>query len=745
MSEAERKAPAQKKRGTPPVLKGVRRSLAILGKTMATVFLIMVITGSIMASILTVYIVGFLDDESEFDLTNLELRYTTILYATDPETGEDYELQRLHGAENRIWCDIDDMPQSLLDATVCGEDKRFYEHQGVDWRRTVFAFVNMLRGGDVQGGSTLTQQLIKNISGDKDVLVERKIKEIFRALSLEKKYSKEEILEAYLNSIHLGNNTDGVQAAANLYFGKDVSELSIAESAALVAVTQNPSKRELFNHMEGNTERREWILGQMYEQEKITEQEYNAALKEELNIVSRTAQKEKTYSLNYFEDYVLDEVVEDLVNEKGYTETKAEEELLTGGFRVYTTMDANIQNYLDEKFADLDPESTIFPSVRGYDLKNGVYVESQPDCAMVVMKPDGTIVGLAGGRGEKQGDRVLNLATDGVRQPGSAIKPVASYGPAMDFDMIYWSKIFQDGPVSQEKNEQGVLKDWPINHYRTYLGPITVDEALRRSTNTVAVRVVELLSPQTCFNFLRDKFHFTTLVEDGSHNDIGRAQMALGAMTNGVTVLELTAAYQIYANGGLYYEPHSYTKVLDSEGNIILDKSSPVPERVVSEDTAEVMNKLLQRVTGAQYGTGTAARFGSMPVAGKTGTSSNDIDQWFVGMTPYYVGGVWFGYADNSNIQVQYTNYAPPIIWRNVMSAIHEGMDVTTFPESGKVVAMEYCTVSGEIATASCPATAQGWYKESNIPGTCTEHLGSFESEEIDDWWGDDDEDEDDE
>lgn len=742
----KQKNAAGQEAGSPKSVGKIAKELCgVFFRTLATLFFVMMITGCIVACVMTVYIVGFLDDESDLDLNSLEMNYTSILYVQDKATGEYVELNRLHGEENRIWVDYDHIPQHLIDAAIAGEDKRFKEHQGVDWTRTAYATVTHFLKGGTQGGSTITQQLIKNVTGEKDFSVERKIKEIFRALSLEKSNSKDQIMEAYLNSIHLGWNTNGVQAAANLYFGKDVSQLSIAESAALIAITQNPSKRELFNHEENNRERREWILGQMLEQGYISQEEYDQAMKEKIRAVTydNSTDTTKKATLSYFEDYVLEEVIQDLMDRYGYTYETAQSRVLKGGYRIYTTMDKDIQDYLDVAFADLDAENSIFPTVQGVNLKTYSYVEGQPDAAMVIMEPNGKLVGIAGGRGEKEGDRILNLATSGVRSPGSSIKPLAVYGPAMDFDMIYWSKIFEDGPVEKAEENPQFTKDWPINHYGAYMGDVTVDYAIRRSTNTIAVKVLQLLSPQVSYDFMKNQLHFTTLVGTGSNNDIDRAPLGLGSLTRGVTVMEMTAAYQIFDNGGLYYEPYSYSVVYDSEGNVVLEQS-PMPQRVISEDTAEVMNRLLQRVVNGPMGTGGTAKFGAMPVAGKTGTTSNDVDQWFMGMTPYYVGGVWFGYSKDSNIQIRYNSYPPPIIWRRVMQHIHEGLEVKQFPVSGKVVEMTYCTDSGEIATPSCPNTETGWYKESNIPGTCVEHLGSVTSERGEVGVRDDDDDDDD-
>ncbi len=712
-------SPQKKDKRSVPGQKG--RTAGLIGRIIAGTFLVMVISGCIVLSVLTVYVLNLISTESEFDLRRLELNYTTILYAND-ENGEPYELDRIYGAENRIWVDYDQMPKYLMDAAVAGEDKRYYSHNGVDWIRTAKAALTFLTpGGDVQGGSTITQQLIKNISGDDKVTIDRKVKEIFRAIKMDNAYTKEEILEAYLNTIHLGNNTNGVQAAANLYFDKDASELTIAESAAIIAITQNPVYYDLFRNPDNNKVRQTYILGQMLDNGMITQKEYDDAVNEELKIATVKAEESANEVQSWFVDNLIEEVVDDLVKEKGYEESYAFKLLTTSGLHIYTTVDEEMQNYIEKKFAD----NSTFPTVS--KVTNQGVSDEQPQAAMVIMDLEGNIKAMAGGRGEKTGARLYNRATAAKRQPGSSIKPIASYAQALDMDMINFSSIIPDQRVT--------IDGWsPNNYYNGFLGPITVDEALQRSTNTVAVQVMQKLTPQVCFDFLTGKLGFTSLVEYREENgtsfsDITPAAMSIGALTDGVTVLEMTAAYQMFGNGGMYYSPRSYTEIRDSDGNIILEKKS-VPVRALSSDTATVMNKLLQNVVTGSHGTGTGARLPNMPVIGKTGTSDEDFDQWFVGVTPYYVAAVWQGYDRSATIQ--YRSYPPPLIWKNIMGPIHSDLSYKNFPYDSSVVQKTYCVVSGDLATEKCEKTATGYYKQSNIPPTCTQCSGENGEDEYD-------------
>lgn len=695
--------------------------LAIFGRFLAVIIMVGIITGCIVASVLTVYVLNTLDASDRVELDNVKMSFTTIIYAKEENSDDYFELQRVQNNENRIWVDYSDIPQSLKDAAVAVEDKRFWSHAGIDIKRTVAAVVNYANpfAQDMFGGSTITQQVIKNVTSDNEFDVGRKVREIFRAINLEKNYSKEQILEVYLNTIALGNGQNGVQSASNLYFGKQVAELTPAESAALIAITQNPTKWNPFSNPEDNRTRQLMILKMMHEQEHpdgtlmLTDEEYEAAIAQEMVFKKEEYVQKLDTVQNWFIDTVYEEVLSDLVTKAGYTESGAKEALRTGGFRIYTTVDAEMQDYLEKKY--LDPET--FPKIRN---------EEYPESAFVILDFNGEIKAIVGSDREKTGARVFNRATSAVRHPGSTIKPIASYSLAMEYNMINWSMIWEDSPIQLDPEDPNSL--YPKNFYNEYKGPLTITEAIQRSTNTIPVKLVQMLSPRTSFNFLRDSLGFKNLVESEAKNgkvftDVTLAPMALGGLTKGVTPLEMAGAYQIFGNGGLYTAPHSYTKVIDSEGNIILENKA-VPKRVISQETATIMNKLLQRVTAAAPGTGTNSKFpgSTMPIAGKTGTSDNDYNEWFIGVTPYYVGVCYLGYDEMETINYSGYYYPPPLIYRNVMAPIHANLPVINFTDSPNVVERAYCTESGLLASDKCTSTAMGWYKLDALPEVCTLH-----------------------
>ncbi|HWP50688.1 MAG TPA: transglycosylase domain-containing protein [Clostridia bacterium] len=695
--------------------------ITIFGKIFAVIIMIGIITGCIVASVLTVYVLNTLDASDRVELDNVKMSFTTIIYAKKEDSDEYFEMQRVQNNENRIWIDYSDIPQSLKDAAVAVEDKRFWSHSGIDIKRTVAAVVNYANpfAQDMFGGSTITQQVIKNVTNDNEFDVGRKVREIFRAINLEKNYSKEQILEVYLNTIALGNGQNGVQSASNLYFGKNVSDLTAAESASLIAITQNPTKWNPFSNPEDNHTRQLMILGMMKEQTHpdgtpmLTDEEYEAAISQEMVFKKDEYVQKLDTVQNWFIDTVYDEVRKDLVEKAGYTESGAKEALRTGGFRIYTTVDAEMQDYLEEKY--LNPET--FPTIRNKEY---------PESAFVILDFNGEIKAIVGSNREKTGALVFNRATSAVRHPGSTIKPLASYSLALEYGMINWSMIWEDSPIQLDPEDPESL--YPKNFYNSYKGPITITEAIQRSANTIPVKLVQMLSPRTSFNFLRDSLGFKNLVESEAKNgkvytDVALAPMALGALTNGVTPLEMAGAYQIFGNGGLYTAPHSYTKVIDSEGNIILENKA-VPKRVISQETATIMNKLLQRVTAAAPGTGTNAHFpgSDMPIAGKTGTSDNDYNEWFIGVTPYYVGVCYLGYDEMENINYSGYYYPPPLIYRNVMAPIHANLPVIGFTDSPNVVERTYCTESGLLASDKCTSTAVGWYRLDALPEVCTLH-----------------------
>lgn len=701
---------------TPVWLKILKGFFRFLGRALVTVLSVVIISGCIIGCVLATVILGMVDDAEVVDLDQLELSYTTIIYTKDSETGQYVEDTKLYGESGKlIWADYDQFPDYLIDTVVAAEDKRFWQHQGVDFARTIQATLSFLTGGDSGGGSTITQQLIKNVTGANEVRIDRKVKEIFNALALEKKYSKQQILEAYLNVIALGYNTKGVQAAANMYFDKDVSELTLTECAGLIAITNNPSIYEPFGHPENNKGRREYIYGEMLENKYISKADYDVLINED--IVTSKGQitgKESAKYTSWFIDYLIDDVIDDLMDEYGWDKKTAEYNLYNGGYRIYATVDNRIQNIAEDYYEH--PEN--FPKV---------YNKEQPDSAFVCLNYSGEVVAIVGGKGEKTGSRLFNIAAHGQRHIGSTIKPISSYALAIENDLITFSTVITDEPIYEAGETIGdttFKAAWPVNFYAGYLGDVTVRTAVARSINTIPVKLVTLLTPRTVFDFLTQKLHISTLVDSGRNNDVAVAPMALGSFTYGVSPTELAGAYQMIGNGGLYIEPHSYTQVLDSEGAIIL-KADTAPERVISSETATILNKLCQEVVSGPNGTANpTAQIPGYTVAGKTGSASDNTDLWFVGMTPQYLGVVWFGYADSMK-EIVYQSYPTPIIWKSIMAEVMKNEDPNVkFPESSNVVSATYCQASGDLAGSACAETGIGWYKKDHMPGNCTECYG---------------------
>lgn len=673
-------------------------------KSIFTLAMIGIITGCIVASVLTVYVLKYIDDEDVIDISDVKLNYTSIIYANDEQTNEPYELQRIYSDANSIWVDIDQIPKYMVNASIAGEDKRFNDHNGVDWFRTFQAAVNHFIGySNVEfGGSTITQQVVKNITDDNAPDIVRKVREIFRAINVDKNFSKEQIMEVYLNIIPVGNNVEGVQAAANLYFSKDVSELTLAESASIVCITKNPSKYNPLKNPENNKVRRDWFISQMLEQGYITQQEHDEAINQELVFTGELKERSNTLQ-SYFVDYVIENVIADLVAQKGYTPEYARRMIYRGGYRIYTTVNEDIQSYLEEMYLN---EST-FPKVLNKEY---------PQTAFVLLEPNGKIIAMIGGNGKKDANLIYNRATQAHRQIGSTMKPIGPYSLAFEEDLITWSTKMDDSPITIK--EKGEERQWPVNFYGSYLGPITTMEALQRSSNTIPVKLVDMLGTDKVFSFIKSSYHFPQIK---APDEIGLSQLALGGTNQGISPLELAGAYQIFANGGLYTKPYAYTKVVDSDGQIILEADTTA-KRVISSETAMIMNKLLQSITDASYSGTKLTKLPNVPVGGKTGTSSNNHDQWYVGLTPYYIGTVWMGFDQNQPINYPKGNYPPPVLWKNLMKGIHEGLPNKDFPVSSNVEVLSYCTESGDLASEFCPTVANGYYKNSKKPNICTIH-----------------------
>ena len=637
---------------------GIETAAAIVSsvfKVLGTLLLIFLITGLLFACVFAYYVKTCLVPDLDLSLEDYKLSESSTIYYQD-SGGNWNELVTLAGKYKRKWVDYEDIPPYMEKALIAIEDKRFYEHKGVDWYRTSGAFVEMFaKMNSSFGGSTITQQLIKNLTGHDDVTISRKLTEIFGALELEKKYDKQEIMQWYLNAVYFGESCYGVQAAAETYFGKDVSELSLAECASIVGITNLPTYYDPFYSEQNNKERQETILREMYEQGFIDYDTYKEAVAEEL-VFTRTPDQEYTPNIySYYEEVVISDVLDDLMELKDINRDAARMLLYNSGYKIYCCMDMNVQSTIDSIYTDL---TAIPPASGGNDALQS---------SIVIMDPhDGRILGLAGGVGIKDRNFPLNRATQTTRSPGSAIKPLASYGPAVNEGLITPDTLVNDSPNIKL---QGT--DWyPHNAGYEQLGVITIFTALQHSLNTVAAQIVDKLTPQTSYEYLTERLGFEHLVPD----DISYSPMALGQLTNGATVREMAQAFATFANDGTFTYSRTYTMVTDKEGNIVID-NQPKTIAAFDPNTAYVMTYMMQNAV--ENGTGKAARLWNMPVAGKTGTSGDTKDRWFCGVTPYYCAAVWTGFDTPATIRANGNPAAQ--LFNKVMKPLHEGLEWRNF------------------------------------------------------------------
>ena len=689
-------------RQEPRQRQSTRGNFRRIGFIIGTIFLIGAVTCSMIFGIFMVYVKTTLAPSLNVDASEYTMDLSSILYYQDKSTGDWKELQTLHAEENRIWVDYDKIPDALWQAAVSIEDKRFFDHHGVDWGRTMTATLNMFFGmRNTYGGSTITQQLLKNMTGDNQGTVKRKVTEIFRALEFEKKYSKQEILELYLNTIYLGYGCYGVQTASQYYFGKDVSDLSIAECASLIGITNNPSMYSPLisdQTRQNNKERQENILKEMMSQGYLTKTQYQSAVAEKLQFTDGSTSAEQitaeesgkssdsTDSQNqgnsYFVDQVIRDVVDDMVNQLGISEKAAKDKLYYGGYKIYTTIDPNIQKTTESVYEDRSNLNVTSRS--GQQLQSGI---------TIVDVSTGNVVAMVGRVGEKTGDLDWNYAT-GLRQCGSAIKPVTVYAPALDAGVITMASTFDNYPVRLLNGTP-----WPKNSPQGYSGFVTLDTGVARSINTVAIRVIEKLGTKSSYKFATEKLGL-----DLTTDDINESSLGLGGLTKGVNTEEMAAAFATFANDGIYNSPRLYTKIEDAKGNVVLDNETET-HAAMKETTAYFMNELLQDVV--KSGTGTSARFSNMAIAGKTGTTSDNYDRYFVGYTPYYCAAVWCGYDQNEKIS--YAGNPSITMWKKVMSKIHADLPYKSFdkPSSG-LSKVTVCMDSGLLATDACKCDLRG-------------------------------------
>lgn len=673
-----------------------------IGFVIGTIFLIGLVTCSMIFGIFMIYVKTTLAPALKVDASEYTMDLSSILYYQDKDTGEWKELQTLHAEENRIWVDYDQIPDALWQAAVSIEDKRFFDHHGVDWSRTMTATVNMFFGmKNTYGGSTITQQLLKNMTGDNEGTVKRKVTEIFRALEFEKKYSKQEILELYLNTIYMGYGCYGVETASQYYFGKDVSDLSVAECASLIGITNNPSMYSPLisdKTRQNNKERQENTLKEMQDQGYISKEQYKSAVAEKLQFTDGSTSAEeiaaeatdgksgssnsKNQHNSYFVDQVIRDVVNDMAEQLGISEKAAKDKIYYGGYNIYTTIDPNIQSTAESVYEDRS--NLNVKSKSGQDLQSGI---------TIVDVSNGNVVAMVGRVGEKTGDLDWNYAT-GLRQCGSAIKPLTVYGPALDAGVITMASTFDNYPVKLLNGSP-----WPKNSPQGYTGLVTLATGVAKSINTVAVRTIEKLGTKNSYKFATEKLGLKLTTDD-----INESSLGLGGLTKGVNTEEMAAAFASFANDGVYNSPRLYTKVEDAKGNVILDNETET-HVAMKETTAYFMNKLLQGVV--KSGTGTSANFGNMNIAGKTGTTSANYDRYFVGYTPYYCAAVWCGYDQPEKIS--YSGNPSITMWKKVMSKVHENLKNKSFdkPSSG-LTTVTVCLDSGLLATDACKCDLRG-------------------------------------
>lgn len=724
----------------------------------ATVLLVGVVCMFVFATTLGDYLEEDILPNAGMDFEDSDLDMTSKVWYLD-EDGQIQLLQRIYAEANREWATYDQIPEDLIHAAVAIEDRRFYEHQGVDWFTTIKACARMFFGDSSVGGSSITQQLVKNVlllEGDdsaNDITVQRKVIEIFRAIQVERQYSKERIMEEYLNTIYMGQMCYGVRSAAEAYFGKELEMLTLAECASLISITNNPSlfdpygdefmyQGKMMTGMERNRSRQELVLEQMLEQGWITQEEFDEAWNQEIvlkngisledtlatcpnescgyqNIVGTLVQEgdkyycpecgteiqvdkdnsEKVYS--WFVDTLLEDVAKALAEQDGVawndnTQKLYMQQIRRGGYNIYATIDMEVQNQIDAIYKDL---SRIPTTRSGQQLQSAI---------VIIDNRTGNIVGLAGGVGDDKGFDDFNRATDAKLQSGSSIKPLSVYAPAFELGTISPATVVKDLPLNYNNGA------WPLNDTRRYEYARTIHNAVQYSVNAIAANTLDMIGTSYSYQFAKDKFGLSSLVDSYTdsagvvHSDQDFAPLAMGAQTFGVKVRDMATAFATFANDGVYREGRTFTKVYDSNGNLVLDNTQE-SEQLLSEKTVNYMNYCLQ--DGTRRGTGTEAdlswRYG-ITTAGKTGTTADNKDRWYCGFTGYYTAAVWTGFDSPEVIygatapNGDWINNTASYLFKQVMGPLHEGKEDVALYDSSKMVSVEVCIYSGKLATDAC-------------------------------------------
>ena len=719
MASKPRKTNVRKRK---PISKNKRTLISVLLALALTALLTVLIVGIYLVSFMVSYVKG--DPKINLEEYKENQDQTTIIYAYD-SNNEAVELTRLYGEQNRVWVtystnpDESVIPQNLANAYIALEDKRFPDHDGVDWFRT---FAAVFHDGGSTGGSTLTQQLIKNLTGENKRTINRKFYEILMALNLEKNVSKETVLEAYMNTVYMSHGCYGVQTAAEKYFGKNVQDLNLAECASLAAITKAPSSNDPLLHPDKNRTRQLYCLDMMLEEGMITQEEHDEAVNYKMvftnsedyvpsgDLASQQTQTE-TKIQSYYVDYVIQSVIQDLMDKYGYTRSQASSMIYSGGLRIYSAVDMDIQEAME----------TVYVNKISFPKYNKKIDDAQS--AMTIMDYSGRIVGMVGGAGEKTENRGLNRAANSYRQPGSSIKPLTIYAPAIEKKYVTWSTRVKNYGIPNYYTDGKNGGYGPVNYGNDPGSPdsyVNVQKAICKSYNTVPAQILRQMGYQKSFDFATQKFRLSTLVDP---TDINASSLAVGGTYKGVSTLQMAAAYASFGNGGKYFEPYCYYKVTNSTGTeVLLQHDKTDGDQIMGADTADIMNKLLQTVVTDAAGQGTMRNYAlkNSVLFAKTGTTTDDYDRWVIGGTPYYVAAVWFG----CDIQKSLSNYVSgnpsAKIFDEVMNRIHKNLERKDFETHSPIVEQHaYCTATGLLASDSCPSKAMGWYSKNNMPGYC--------------------------
>lgn len=671
-----------------------------------------------------------LENVTEIYIPEPEKEKSSYIYSLNSSTGEYDIIYKVtpYTGNVRIDTDISQLPDYVKNAFISIEDERFYSHEGIDIKTTMLAMIKeVLRSTgfivseEITGGSTITQQLVKNITSDNEFSVDRKLREISRAVSLETHYTKEQILEKYLNIIYFGQTEDGynmygIEAAAAGYFGKKASALTPAEAACLASVIQNPYLRNPLNNNERNHERQLYCLRKMFQAGYISSDVYDNACSTPLSFIHPGDDAEvkiseigidfKNPDVTGWEiDTALSEFCDFICEYKDINREEGMREFMNGGYELFLTIDQNVQAELNRNMSDY----TYFPEEYAYYTDdNGEEHAEQIQAAAVVLDYKGEIKGICGGLGEKDSSFCWNNATDASRQPGSTIKPLAAYGYGLENNLITWSSFFTDAPLPAGIAAEG---EWPVNHDGKYTGKsYPVYKLISESFNTVPAQLCNTFGIENVFHFAND----TMRLDLNEETDLTYASMSIGATGTGPSVLNLANSYMPFGNGGKYYKAHILSKIKDSSSSrIYLENDTRKGEQVISEETAYIMRQLLREVV--VNGTGRPALLDHKKNSGKTGTTENYRDILFVGLTEDFVSAIWTGYENGIN-SYAIENASSSGIWRNVFGNYADSIvSDAAFPECSGVIRADYCSESGLPASKKCPVGGKGYYKSENI------------------------------